>query len=73
MNKPNRHRPSALWRIERKCDRILSELLILRHRLTRPDIDTAIDALHRSARIIRQQSERERDLVRGMFHRNDPM
>ena len=65
----HKRRPSRLDRIERKCDRILSELLILRQRLARtPDIDNAIDRLHRSARQMRRQAERDRDLARAMFH-----
>lgn len=59
---------SRLNRIERKCDRILSELLALRHRLShQPDIDSVIDHLHRSARDMRKHCEKERDAIRRMF------
>lgn len=65
----NSRRPSRLERIERKCDRILSELLIVRHQLTsRPDLDIAIDRLHRAARKMKIQCERERMAAAKMFH-----
>lgn len=60
---------SRLERIERKCDRILAELLILRQRIaSRPDIDVAIDRLHKAARNMKGQCERERDAVRHFFN-----
>lgn len=68
-HKERKRRPSRLGRIERKCDRILSELLILRQRLSRkPDIDAAIEKMHRTARDMRTQAERELTLTRRMFH-----
>lgn len=67
--KENKHRPSRLDRIEIKCDRILSELLILRHQVCRhSDIDSVIDKLHRSARKMRMQVEQERESARRMLH-----
>lgn len=71
MNKRNqakRHQ-SRLARVERKCDRILAELLILRQQLSRRpnDIDVAIERLHYQARKIRQQCEKERSSVRKML------
>lgn len=64
-----KRRPSRLDRIERKCDRILSELLIIRQQLNRrPDMDTAIERLHRAARNMRDQCEHERDFTRRMFN-----
>lgn len=66
----NKRRPSRLDCIERKCDRILSELLILRQQISnRPNLDNAIDRLHRAARNMRTECERERDAVRRMFAR----
>ena len=65
MNRHYRHRkPSRLDRIERKCDRILVELLAIRQSLARPDMDAAIDKLHYAARRMREQciEERERAL-----------
>lgn len=61
---------SRLARIERKCDRILSELLILRdHVANHPDeLDVAIDRMHRAARSLHLQSERERENVIRMFN-----
>lgn len=63
-------KPSRLDRIERKCDRILSELLILRQQIAhRPDeLDVTIERMHRAARRLKAQSQRERDNVRKMFH-----
>lgn len=64
-----KHRPSILGRIERKCDRILSELLILRQQSAcRRDTDALIERLHRAARRMRHQCERERDAARRMFN-----
>lgn len=72
-NQNYKRRPSRLDRIERKCDRILSELLIIRQQLNRrPDMDTAIDRLHRTARRLRHQCERERDYTREMFNSKFP-
>lgn len=72
-NQNYKRRPSRLDRIERKCDRILSELLIIRQQLNRrPDMDTAIDRLHRTARRLRRQCERERDYTREMFNSKFP-
>ncbi len=57
-----------LNRIERKCDRILSELLVMRHSLAcRPDMDTAIDMMHRAAGRLRRQCAKEYDACRRMF------
>lgn len=56
-------------RIERKCDRILSEILVLRHHVSRDAaMDSAIERLHRAARGMRRQCENERDSVLGMFN-----
>ncbi|MDE7440940.1 MAG: hypothetical protein K2M69_02085 [Muribaculaceae bacterium] len=49
---------SRLDRIERKCDRLLSELIIIRQNT---DIDKAIDRMHRAARRMRVEADRERD------------
>ncbi len=58
---------SRLDRVEKKCDRILSELLILRHYLSsRPDIDITIEKLHTAARQMRNQCERELENARKM-------
>lgn len=64
-----KRRQSRLARVERKCDRILAELLILRQQLSRRpnDIDVAIERLHNQARIMRQQCEKERSEVRKML------
>lgn len=65
-----KRRPSRLARIERKCDRILSELLILRRqRFVSDNIDTAIDRLHRAARNMRAECEREKDRTRKIYRR----
>ncbi len=70
MRKPDKKRlASRLDDIERKCDRILSELLIIRRqsRHRHDDVDSAIERMHRVARRMRAQCERERGYVRRMF------
>ncbi|MBD5199395.1 MAG: hypothetical protein HDS83_03270 [Bacteroidales bacterium] len=60
-----------LERLERKCNRILSELLIIRERLSpRPDMDDAIDRLHRTASEMRARFESERDIARKLYGRH---
>ena len=72
-NQNYKRRPSRLDRIERKCDRILSELLIIHQQLKqRPDMDMAIERLHRAARKMRSQFELERDNTRKMFNSKSP-
>lgn len=51
---------SRIERIERKCDRILSELLIIRQAICRPrELDRAIDRMHKAAKRMRRQCEQE--------------
>lgn len=65
--------PSRIDRIERKCDRILSELLIVRQQLNKEsDMDTVIDRLHTTAIRMRRQCNKERALVRTMFNSKFP-
>lgn len=60
---------SRLARVERKCDRILAELLIIRQTIShRPDMDTAIDRLHKTARKMRAQCARERDVALRLYN-----
>jgi len=48
-------------------------LLIIRQQLNRrPDMDMAIERLHRTARKLRTQCEQERDLTRRMFNSKFP-
>lgn len=67
--KTNKPRRSRLWRIERQCDRILSEVLILRQVLRQKptDLDDLIERMHESARSLRLQCERERDVLQSML------
>lgn len=68
MTRYHKRRSTRIERIERKCDRILSELLILRRQISgRPDMDAAIDRLHRAARRMRKQCEEERDSISRLF------
>lgn len=70
MTKRKKHL-SKLDRIERKCDRILSELLISRRQSRQSaDVDILIDQLHGAARKLRMQCELERDNVRKMLNSN---
>lgn len=61
---------NRLSRLERKCDRILSELLVIKSRLRDPGdgIDKAIDQMHAAALRMREQSERECRIVRDLFN-----
>lgn len=64
-----KHKLSRIKRIERKCDRMLSELLVLRQIISRQyDVDKMIEGLHETARNLRIQSERERERIRNMFN-----
>ena len=60
---------SNLNRIERKCDLILSQILIAnRSRNNRnAEVDSLLDRLHSTARRLREQSEEERERVMRMF------
>ena len=64
----NRRTKKRIDRIEKKCDRILTELLMLRRQLSRPDIDTAIERLHEAALKMRKQSYEGRDRALKMFN-----
>ncbi|WP_304647443.1 hypothetical protein [uncultured Duncaniella sp.] len=73
MTKIRKHtntRPSRLDRIEKKCNRILSELLIIRqlHSRTPDSIDCAIERMHRAARNLQVQCEHERARTARMFN-----
>lgn len=59
--KNNKFTESRLRRLERKCDRILVELLVLKRVVQHQrDVDDVIDRLHNVAVRMREQSERER-------------
>ncbi len=64
-----RRRPSRVDRIEQKCDRILSELLIVRSLLSksRDDIDATIEQMHKTARCMNDSCIREREAYRLIF------
>lgn len=74
-NKINYRRDKRLQRVERKCDRILAELLVIRQSLTRrsTDIDAVIEKMHAQAKRMREYSEAERDVVRAMMRKNDSL
>jgi hypothetical protein len=55
-----------LSRIERKCDRIVVELTEIRRRKTQ-GIDNLIESMREEAVEMRQQSEREKEIVRRML------
>ena len=65
MKKKRKDHARRLDRLERKCDCILTELVMLRQRLSRRGaIDDAIDSLHVTARKLRSQSILEREKAR---------
>ena len=53
-----------LHRIERKCDIILHELRLSRKTMKQPaGTDAIIDDMHRTARRLREQCKREKELI----------
>lgn len=63
-----RQLPEKIARIERKCDRILTEIHLLRRQLAHhSEADDVIDRLHRTARRMRYECDRERQAVRKML------
>lgn len=67
---------AKLVKIEKKCDRILAELLILRRIVhQRSNVDAIIDNLHTTARKMRAMCARERDMAHRLHnltpYRND--
>lgn len=74
-NKINYRKDKHLQRVERKCNRILAELLVIRQSLTRrsTDIDAVIEQMHAQAKRMREYSEAERDVVRAMMRKNDSL
>ena len=75
MSKPKemkRRRVSRLGRIESKCDRILSELIMLRQRLSSKsdEMDAVIDRMHSAAKRLRRQCESEYATCMRPFHKS---
>lgn len=66
---PKQRGSSRFERIEAKCDRIISELLVLRQYFNRRlPIDADIERIHNTALKLREQCERERNNALQMFH-----
>ncbi len=63
-NRKKPRRLSRLERIERKCDIILSELLVWRQSQKQNDIDMMIDRLHVAAMKMRVAAKRESDNIK---------
>lgn len=65
----NNRKHSRLERVERKCDIILSELAIIRKRLHPRShaIDDAIEQMHRNARRMRAEAEKNAQLLHKVF------
>lgn len=68
-NKNKKKRPSRLERIESKCEIILAELAIIRKSIQprQADVDEAIERMHRNARAMRAEAERDLKLLRNVF------
>lgn len=65
----SRRKRSRIERIEGKCDRIISELFVLRqYFFSRTSIDADIERIHNVALKLREQCERERNDAIQMFH-----
>lgn len=60
---------SRLGRVERKCDIILSELAAIRNCVfsNSHSIDDVIDRMHRNARQMRAEAEKDARLLRRVF------
>ena len=73
MTKRNNYHRSQLDRIESKIDRLLSELLIIRHGLIKKDntLDAVIERMHAAAKRLRHQSEVERDAAFMFIRRGE--
>lgn len=61
---------SRLVRIERKCNLILSELVIMRRNQARSndDVDAAIERMHTNARRLKMQAVHDARLLRSIIH-----
>lgn len=67
---PRSRKASRLDRIEKKCDLILSELASIRKAAIKHprSIDDTIERMHLTARRLRQQADREAQLLSKAFH-----
>ena len=67
--KKRNNKLSRLERVERKCDRILAELAMLRKRsaVQSHSIDDAIERMHRNARRMRAETDREAQIIRKLL------
>lgn len=65
----NGRKQTRLDRLERKCDRIISELTVIRQQLKYrvDDIDGAIERMHHHARRMRAEAERDARILRRVF------
>ncbi len=65
---------ARLVRVERKCDLIITEVVMLRAALTqRPKIDDVVNQLNAAAKRMANQCEQEREAVRRLYNRQDPI
>lgn len=64
-----RHWTSRIERVEAKCDRILSELSVIRRSLNAGtnSVDDAIERMHRNARRMRAETEKNARILRELF------
>ena len=67
--KKRNNKLSRLERVERKCDRILAELAMLRKRsaVQSRSVDDAIERMHRNARRMRAETDREAQIIRKLL------
>ena len=73
MRKPNQkknHLLSRLDRIERKCDRVLSLLLVQTEHSRQSYTGDIIERLHSAARAMRVQCQEESRLIRRLYNSN---
>lgn len=69
MNSHKKRKASRLERVERKCDVILSELVIIRKNFksSSRSIDDAIERMHHNARRMRAEAEKDAAILRKVF------
>ena len=70
----NKNTSSAIYRIERKCNRLLAELIVMRQQLRcRDNIDGLLNDIHKSAREMRKYARLEKEIVMMMLSKDESL
>lgn len=69
-SRSNNYNRDRLCRVEKKCNRILSELSAIRQLLSYRvvDVDSVIDRMHQNARQMKTEARRDAAFLRRLFH-----